>query len=352
MQTQEFFHHVETGKLLPLYYLYGPERGLIDEALDRIKEKALQGATRDFNLEIFYAQAAAAEAILASLQVFPISSPRRVVVIHQADFIWNKEPSPYFGYFSNPNPLTCAVFIGERADLRTKFFQALGKKGAAVGFYPLSERELVRWIRERANQCGQGISEGAAALLLERIGTNLAELKLELQKLTLHPQGKKNLSEEDVLALTEDVRSESPFELPMAVGRLNLREVFRLLRKNEQQGDPPLLLFSLIVRGLRRIRRAQELKKGGGSKKEIENRLGIPPRRADEFWKEVEGFPFSPLQQLWLPTLEADQELKSSRCDKGLLLEKYLWTLLLLARGAVQKAKGETLAGKEGEGSS
>lgn len=341
MKAQEFFHDVKMGKLLPLYYLYGPERGLIDEALDRIKEKALSFTTRDFNLEVFHAQDAVAEAILASLQVFPVCSPRRLVVIHQADFIWKEEPSSYIEYFLNPNPTTCAVFIGEKADLRTKFFQALEKKGAAIAFYPLSERELIRWIQGQANQWGYRISEEAMAILLERIGSNLPELKLELQKLTLYQKGKKNLSEEDVLALTEDVRSESPFELPLAVGHLNQREVFRLLRKNLKQGDPPLVLLSLIVRQLRLIRRAHELKGGGCSKKEIETRLRILPRRADEFWGQVEKFPFSILEQLWPPTLEADQELKSSRSDKGLLLEKYLWNLLLLARGGIQHPGGE-----------
>jgi DNA polymerase-3 subunit delta len=341
MKAQEFFHDVEMGKLLALYYLYGPERGLIDEALDRIKAKALQAATRDFNLEVFHAQDAVPEAILASLQVFPVCSPRRLVVIHQADFIWNKGPSPYIEYFLNPNPTTCAVFVGEKADLRTKFFQALEKRGAAIAFYPLSERELIRWIQGQANQWGYRISEGAGAILLERLGSNLPELKLELQKLTLHQGGKKNLTEEDVLALTEDVRSESPFEIPLAVGHLNQREVFRLLRKNLQQGDSPLLLLSLIVRQLRLIRRAQELTGAGCSKKEIETRLRILPRRANEFWEQVERFPFSTLEQLWPPTLEADQELKSSRADKGLLLEKYLWNLLLLARGGIQKPGGE-----------
>jgi len=335
MKAQEFFHDVKMGKLLPLYYLYGGERGLIDEALERIKEKALQAATREFNLEVFYAQDAAPEAILASLQIFPVCSPRRLVVIHQADCIWNKGASPYIEYFLNPNPTTCAVFIGEKADLRTRFFQALEKTGAVIAFYPLSERELIRWIQREADQWGYRISEEAGAILLERLGSNLPELKLELQKLTLRPGGKKNLSEEDVLALTEDIRNESPFEIPVAVGHLNLREVLRLLRKNLQQGDPPLFLLSLIVRQLRLIRRAQDLTREGCSRKEIETQLRIFPRRADEFWEQVERFPFSALERLWRPTLEADQELKSSRSEKGLLLEKYLWKLLLLARGGI-----------------
>jgi hypothetical protein len=35
-----------------------------------------------------------------------------------------------------------------------------------------------------------------------------------------------------------------------------------------------------------------------------------------------------------------DQELKSSRSDKGLLLEKYLWNLHLLAGKRVRKPEG------------
>jgi len=171
------------------------------------------------------------------------------------------------------------------------------------------------------------ISEEAAALLLERVGPNLLELKLELQKLVLRKRERSPIAEEDVASLTEDIRSENPFELPPAVARLDLKGMLRLLRKNLQQGEPPLLLFLLIVRQLRLIRRAQDLRAGGCSKREIETRLRIFPRKAQDFWKQVDNFSLSSLDQLWLLTLEADQELKTSYLERGLLLEKYLWEL-------------------------
>jgi len=341
MNAREFFLEVEMGHLRPLYYLYGPENALIEEALDKIKEKALEPATRDFNLALFNAKEDAGEIILESLQVFPLCSPRRLVVIRQADFIWNKAPSSFISYFLNPNPLTCAIFIGEKVDLRTKFFQALEKKGAIIPFYPPYEKELIRWVRSQAEQSGHRISEEAVSVLLERVGPSLGELKLELQKLTLGQKEKGFIGEEDVLALTGDIRSESLFELPMAVGHLNLRETLRLLRKNLQQGDPPLLLLSLIVRQLRLIWRAQELTAEGRSKKEIETRLKVLPRSTVEFWKQVESFPLSSLNQLWPLTLQADQELKSSRLEKGLLLEKYLWNLHLLESRKIRKPRGK-----------
>ncbi len=140
MKAQDFFHHLERGNLLPLYYFYGTERGLIDEALDRVEEKAIAPPTRDFNLKIFDAKEDPEETILDSLQVFPVRSPRTLIVIHQADSILRKESSPYTGYFSNPNPLTCLVFVGEKVDLRTKFFQALEKRGLRSPSIPFMKK--------------------------------------------------------------------------------------------------------------------------------------------------------------------------------------------------------------------
>jgi len=341
MKAQDLFRNLERGNLLPLYYFYGTERGLIDEAVGKIEEKAIAPAVRDFNLKIFSAKEDPEEIILDSLQVFPVRSPRTLVIIHQADALWHKDSSPFIEYFSNPNPLACVVFVGEKADLRTKFFQALERQGAAIAFYPPHEKELIRWIHSQAEQLGYQLSPEAISLLVERVGSDMRELKLELQKLSLRPEGKKFRGEEDVLALTEDIRIENPFELPLAVGHLNLREMLHLLRKNLQQGEPPLFLFSLIVRQLRLLRRAQELLDEGSSKEEIETRLRILPRSAKDFWERVERFPMATLQQLWPPTLEGDQELKSSRSDKGLLLEKYLWNLYLLAWNRVRQPDGK-----------
>ena len=333
MNANDFFREIRKGPLLPFYYFWGPERWLIGEALKKIEERALSPATRDFNREVLDAPETSAESLLASLQSFPVRSPRRLVIIRQADPLWKKSPLPFVDYFQDPNPQTCAVFIGEKADLRAKFFQALEKKGAVVPFYPPFEKDLHRWVQTQAEQLGGSIAEGAAHLLVERIGSNLQEMRTELEKLTLGKASWKRIEEEDILALTEDTRSESPFELPQAVGRRNVREALRLLHKNLQQGEPPALLFSLMVRHLRLLQRAKNLRAEGLSKKEVEGKIRIPPRHAEEFWRQTEKISPSPMGRLWKVTLKADQRLKSSRADTGLLLEDYLLNLLGDSRG-------------------
>ncbi|MGA2958498.1 MAG: DNA polymerase III subunit delta, partial [Thermodesulfobacteriota bacterium] len=238
MNSQEFFREIQRGKLLPLYYFWGPEKWLVEDALKKIEEKALDPATREFNREVMDGEEEAAETIVASLQVFPIRSPSRMVIIRNADGIWKKTPSIFIDYFHNPNPQSCAVFIGEKTDQRTKFFQALEDKGAIVAFFPPYEKELHRWVRSRAEQLGHPISEEASTLLLERIGPSLQDIQTELQKIILGKEPGKEIEEEDVLTMTEDTRSENLFDLPRAVGHLDSRKSLRLLRKNLQQGEP------------------------------------------------------------------------------------------------------------------
>jgi len=328
MKATDFFREVRKGNLSPVYYFWGPERWLIDEAVGEIEAKALSPATRDFNREVLDAGETEAESIVASLQAFPVGSPRRLVVIRQADLAWKKKPLPFLEYFQNPNPQACAVFIGEKTDLRTKFFQSLEKIGAVVPFYPPFEKDLHRWVHSQAEKLGCSIAEEAVALLVERVGSGLREIRVEMEKLILAKAGGKRIEERDILALTGDTRSESPFDLPPAVGRMNSREALRILHKTLEQGEPPVLLFNLVVRQVRLIHRARGLLAEGVSKKEVEGKLRILPRKADEFWRQVERFSPSSPDRLWERTLKADQKLKWSRADKGLLLEEYLLGLL------------------------
>jgi DNA polymerase-3 subunit delta len=340
MNSTDFFREVRKGNLLPLYYFWGPERWLIDEALKRIEEKALTPATRDFNREVLDAAEAPAEALLASLQSFPVRSPRRLVIIRQADPLWKKAPLPFVEYFQDPNPQACAVFIGEKADMRAKFFLALEKKGAVVPFYPPFEKDLHRWVQGQAEQLGCPIDEGAAHLLVERVGASLQEIRTELEKLSLGKDPGTRINEEDVLALTEDTRSESPFELPQAVGRRNTREALRLLHKNLQQGEPPVLLFNLVVRHIRMIHRARSLRAEGLTRKQVEAKIRIHPRQAEDFWRQAEERSPSQTGRLWKAALKADQMLKASRADKALLLEEYLLGLLTESGEAREGPRG------------
>lgn len=322
---------MEQGRILPLYYFYGSEKWLIEEAIEKIRKRILNASTQEFNFRTFDGSEDSAQTILDSLQVFPLQSPRRMVIIRQADILWKEKGETFREYFENPQPTTCAIFWGEKADLRNSFFRQMEREGAIVAFHPLGERELFRWIGNRIQRMGGRISPDAISTLVEQVGSNLQDLHLEVQKLVLSI-GEREIQIEDILALTEENRLLDPFQLSRLVGQESLSEILRKVRKNLQQGTSPLLLFSILARHLRQLRRAKEMKLAGIPPKIIEAQLKVFPRTANDFWAQAESFFLPPAWELWWHLFNADQNLKRSRFEKGLQLERFLFDLYALLR--------------------
>ncbi|HSR12247.1 MAG TPA: DNA polymerase III subunit delta [Thermodesulfobacteriota bacterium] len=340
MNADELLAELKKGKLRPFYYFGGPEKWLADEAIRGVEAKALDPATRDFNRQVLDGDAADAGEIVASLQSFPVRSPLRLVIVRRADSVIKKNPAPLLEYLKSPNPLSCAVFTGEKADQRTKFFQTLGEKGAVVLFYPPYERELPRWVRLRAEHLGVSIADAAIPLLLDRVGSGMLEIQGELEKLALGKRAGERIEEADVLAMTEDRRTEGPFGIAPAAARRDVARCLRLLGKNLQQGEAPVFLLSLLARHFRQIRRARDLEARGFSRKEVEAKLKIFPRAAREFWEEADQAGPALLERFWGMSLAADRELKISRSEKPLLLEELILRLLLEPAGEDRRRGG------------
>ncbi|MGB9700694.1 MAG: DNA polymerase III subunit delta [Thermodesulfobacteriota bacterium] len=327
MKPPELLEKISQGLIFPFYYFYGPEVYLIEKAINKIKEKVLPLESADFNWAVFDANRDADELILNNLLTYPINSSRRLTIIRSADNIWKSRANVYLDYLTNPNPQTCAIFIGDKADRREKFFQILEKEGALVAFYPLPDHELKKWVRQQFAEAGRKITEEALDVIIELSGPDLIKLEQEIQKLILAGDEGVKIDEDDVLSLSQDLRAGNPFALADAVAALDISRGMNLLHKNLQQGEPPFLLLSIIGRRLRLIWKAKEMKAQGVPGQEIEKELKIGPSLAKDFWRQVEKISLAKIKETWPILEQTEREMKNSRVAKEVLLEKCLWEI-------------------------
>ena len=78
------------GELAPVYYLFGSEDILKEEASRAILERALEPHERDFNLDQRSAQGLDPEELHALVNTLPMMATRRVVVIRDIE-VWKKK---------------------------------------------------------------------------------------------------------------------------------------------------------------------------------------------------------------------------------------------------------------------
>ena len=181
------FRSLSKGELAPVYYLYGLEDVLKDEAVRAILDRALDPAMREFNLDQRSAAQLDPEEIHALCNTLPMMAQRRVVVIREVE-AWRrktKSKSEFQRYLERPSPETVVVLVqgsGEEAEDKE-----LARGSYLVRLDPLPTERAVKWLLHRAVAQGVNLDGPAAEHLVQAIGSDLAALSSELAKLASLP---------------------------------------------------------------------------------------------------------------------------------------------------------------------
>ena len=198
---------VKQRVLDPVYYLHGDEDVLKDEAVRILIDRAVDPAARAFNVDQRSAPDLDAEAFYALVNTPPMLAVTRAVIVRGVEQL--KKPSnlrqELLRYLAAPNPTTLLVLVqgaGAPADAE------LTRAATAVAVDRLPPERVERWLAHRAGQLELALSPDAVAWLLSAVGTDLAALSRELEKLAALGLGRP-ATREDVAALVGVRRGET-----------------------------------------------------------------------------------------------------------------------------------------------
>src|SRR2546429_7762698 len=200
---------LKQGASDPVYYLHGDEDVLKDEAVRALIDRAVDPAARDFNVDQRSAAELDAEAFHALVNTPPMLAATRAVVVRGLEQLKKtaKLRQELLRYLESPNPTTLLVLVqaaGEPPD------PELVRRTTAVAVEPLPPARVERWMAHRARQLALTLAPEAGALLLDAVGSDLAALACELEKLAgLAGGSSRPVTREDVAALVGVRRGET-----------------------------------------------------------------------------------------------------------------------------------------------
>ena len=172
---------LKTRTFEPVYFFHGEDDYLKDARTREMVDAAVDPATRDFNLEIRRGNELDAETLDALLGTPPMLAERRVVVIRDVDKLKKDARALLLRYLDHPARDTVLVLVapaGAKAD------KPLSERTVTVEFAPLTGDRLPKWVAYHATTVlDRAITQDAAALLVEAVGADLAQLAVELEKL-------------------------------------------------------------------------------------------------------------------------------------------------------------------------
>ncbi|MCB0351091.1 MAG: DNA polymerase III subunit delta, partial [Bdellovibrionales bacterium] len=247
-----------------VYFLYGEETFLLDEALKVLKGKVLVEGAQDFNFDSFMAPEVTAGQVRDAVETLPVMSDRRLVIYKNVDSIKDDAWAELDPVIDNPIDSATLVLVASKIDKRKKYFKKLKSNAVFVGLKKPFDNQIPMWIDYIAYLNEVKLTSEATAAIQELVGTNLSEVNNEVIKIKQFIGAKKKTIDlDDVLKVVSRARVESVFSLTDAIGRRDRAQALVCLANLLEHGQNEMGVVSLIHRQIRILASIYEGKKAG-----------------------------------------------------------------------------------------
>jgi DNA polymerase-3 subunit delta len=310
---------IKSKNYKPIYFLCGEETYYIDRISDLIESSVLTEDEKSFNQVVLYGRDTTVEEIVSTAKRFPMMADYQVVIVKEAQNL-SKTFDKFESYALNPQLTTILVFAyRDKPDGRKKIFKTIKDKGVWFESKKLYDNQVPDWIVKVLKGQNYGIEPKAAAMLAEFLGTDLAKINNELEKLKIvFPEGHiftpKNIEEN--IGFSKDY---NVFELKSALATRNQQKAYTIIHNfAANPKDNPIV----VVSGQMFAFFAQLLQYHGLKDKSKFNAakvLGVNPFFMDEYVTASKNYPMRKVSQII--EIIRDMDVKSKGVGSGSMKE-------------------------------
>jgi DNA polymerase-3 subunit delta len=332
MSLKELQNILQAGTVPGLILLYGQESLFVEKGMLAVRDAVVTPENRDFNLTQFYGKDFVPNDVVEQARTFPVFAERRLVMIKNIHESRAEQLETLLDYVEDPVPETVLLLTAEKIDARRKIFQLFKKNGVSIEFKKIYENQLPSFVRDLAKSSNLSLTAGALKLFCKRVGTNLAEVQGEMEKLVGY-LGERDLADEaDVAAIVSDTRIESIFDLTDAMGRGDRSTALTLLDRLLAEGQAPLMILAMMTRHFRQMWKISELVSQKVPQSELPRRVGASAYFLKGLMQQATRFDHRQYRQVFNRFLETDLALKSSGGEPRMQLEKLLLEIADMSR--------------------
>jgi DNA polymerase-3 subunit delta len=267
----QLLSEIESGKIAPLYFLFGDEPFYIDQLTSALDKHVLTEQEKAFNQISMYGKETDAKQVLDQVQRYPVMANRQLVFLKEAQAM--RQFGDLSEYFSKPAQSTVLVitYKNKKPDKRTRFYKALKKGGVVFESKKLYENQVPAWIDDFVKSKKRTITPDALRLVAEYLGTDLQKISNELDKLLLRLGDQDKI---DLNAVEESIgisREYNVFELQRAIGMRDVvkaQHITDQMRRNMRPHPLLMICASLfnyfqkiyLLKGAKNMRRTDQVK--------------------------------------------------------------------------------------------
>ncbi len=328
---QKLNEEIKTGQLKQVYILYGEEAYLRNQYRDKLKQ-ALLGDGDAMNYHYFEGKDVSPGEVIDLAETMPFLAERRVIILENSG-LFAKGGEALAGYLAEPAPTACFVFVEPTVDKRSKLYKAATARGRAIEFKAQDESVLKRWILGFLKKENKNITERDLNFFLEKTGTDMENIRKELEKLLCYCMDKDVITAQDIEDICTKQVSNQIFDMISAVAEKQQKKAMNLYYDLLTLKEPPMRILFLITRQFNMLLQVKELKNKGYDANSIGEKVGLAGFIARKYVAQAAKFKEADLRQAVTDCVEAEEAVKTGKMNDVMSVE------LLIVKYSAQEQK-------------
>ena len=306
-----------------IYLLYGTDKGIINNELNNILKNANSNDITKYTMDSI-----SIDELVEDASTISMFSDKRIIIVDNAFFftanktIENIEKLEEYIKKSNTNNFLVFIILNDKVDTRKKIYKIVKEKGKIIECKKGDNNYIKNYINNYLKESNYKIED--INYFINIVGTNLDNIKNELDKLFMYKQDNKIITKTDIDKVCIKVLEDEIFSLTDAIilndtsKAMTLFEEFLMLNYDE------IYILNLLASQFRFLYQVKRLANKNKNYTEIAKILEVNPYRVKFTLNKLYNYTEKDLTNRIKFLAKIDKNIKLGLIDKKLALELFI----------------------------
>ena len=310
--------HIKSGQFKSVYLIYGEEDYLRKQYKDRMREALIGDDTMNYNY--YEGKGISVKELIDVSETLPFFNERRLILVENSGF-FSSSQEELAGYLKEKPETTCFLFVEKDVDKRNKLFKTVSSLGYAANMTAPDERTLIRWIGGILKKEQRFMREDAMRHFLERIDTDMENIRRELDKLVVYTDGAQEITVGDIDEVCTVYTESQVFDMVRSVAEKQQSKALELYYDLIAQKEAPMRILYWITRQFNQLYQIKDLQSKGYPDHVIAERMGVRDFVVRKNKTLCQRFSLEELRKSIQICVEREEDVKTGRLNDRMAVE-------------------------------